>query len=109
MANAISFPSNHLASVFDTVMPAISQPQPKIMKPRAASLALPGISVHHELSQRSNGVPWNMSEMAYSFMQAPITITDADSVPVKRIPILSRITPAIIRNPKTLRIYSAPA
>ena len=57
IARAISFPSNHLARVFETVIPAISQPQPKIMKPRAASLALPGIAVHHELSHWSRAVP----------------------------------------------------
>ena len=64
IASAISCPSNHLARVFDTVMPAISQPQPNIMKPRAASLALPGMAVHHDESQMSNAVPWNQSLMA---------------------------------------------
>ena len=43
MANAISRPLNHLTIPRDTVMPAISTPQPKIIKPRAATLAEAGI------------------------------------------------------------------
>ena len=46
IARAISLPLNHLAMDLDTVVPAISQPQPKIMKPREAIFALPGIAVH---------------------------------------------------------------
>ena len=42
IARAISLPSNHLAIAFDTVVPAISQPHPKIMNPSEAILALPG-------------------------------------------------------------------
>ena len=38
---------------------------------------------------------------------APANIMEAERIPVKRIPILSRITPAMIRKPQTLRIYSA--
>ncbi len=53
MASAISLPSNHLAIVFDTVMPAISMPQPKIMNPSDASLALPGNDTHQLLSHVS--------------------------------------------------------
>lgn len=64
IARAISCPSNHFARVLETVMPAISQPQPKIMKPKAASLALPGMSVHHELSHWSKAVPANQSLIA---------------------------------------------
>ena len=51
IARAISLPLNHLAIDFDTVVPAISQPQPKTMKPREAILALPGIAVHQLSSQ----------------------------------------------------------
>ena len=43
MANAISRPLNHFTIPRDTVIPAISQPQPKIMKPLAANLADAGI------------------------------------------------------------------
>ncbi len=109
MARAISFPSNHFAIALLTVMPAISHPHPNIMNPKAASLALPGIDVHHELSHSSSAVPWNRLLIAYSFMHAPATISDAERVPVKRTPILSRMIPARIRNPNTLSIYSAPA
>ncbi len=64
MARAISLPSNHFAMAFDTVMPAISQPHPKIMKPKAASLAVPGISVHHESSHPHKADAVNQSLMA---------------------------------------------
>ena len=43
MASAISRPLNHLTIPRDTVIPAISTPQPKIMKPIAANLADAGI------------------------------------------------------------------
>ena len=43
MANAISRPLNHFTMPRDTVMPAISTPQPNIMKPMAASLADAGM------------------------------------------------------------------
>ena len=43
MAKAISRPLNHFTMPRLTVMPAISTPQPKIMKPLAASLADAGI------------------------------------------------------------------
>ena len=43
MARAISRPLNHLTIPRETVMPAISQPQPKIMKPQAANLAEAGM------------------------------------------------------------------
>ncbi len=79
------------------------------MKPKAASLALPGMAVHHDDSHWSKAVPANQSLMAYSLMQAPTNITDADSTPVKRTPILSRMIPAMMRKPNTLSIYSAPA
>jgi hypothetical protein len=43
-------------------------------------------------------------------MHAPITISEADSRPVKRMPILSRIIPAKMRKKqKTLRKYSLEA
>lgn len=94
---------------FDTVMPAISQPQPNTVKPRAASLALPGISTHHDDSHCSKGVPSNHELMAYSLIHAPANISEAESVPVKRTPILSSMMPAKMRKPNTLSIYSAPA
>ena len=61
MASAISLPSNHLAMVFDTVMPAISMPQPKIMNPSDASLALPGNDTHQLLSHVSMPEPMKAS------------------------------------------------
>ena len=61
MAKAISLPSNHLAMAFDAVMPAISMPQPKIMKPSDASLADAGKELHHELSHISIPEPANES------------------------------------------------
>ena len=109
MANAISLPSNHLAMARDTVIPAISQPQPKIMKPRQASFALPGIETHHELSHSFMAEAWNQSLMATYLMAAPITMSDAERVPVKRMPILSRMIPATIRKPQTFRMYSEAA
>ena len=36
MANAISFPLNHFTTIFDTVMPAVSTPTPKMAYPKAA-------------------------------------------------------------------------
>ena len=61
MARAISLPSNHLAIAFETVMPAISIPHPKIMKPSDASLAEAGNEIHHELSHASTPEPANRS------------------------------------------------
>ena len=43
MAKAISRPLNHFTIPRETVIPAISTPQPNIMKPTAASLADAGI------------------------------------------------------------------
>ena len=43
MASAISRPLNHFTIPRLTVIPAISQPQPKIMKPQAANFAEAGI------------------------------------------------------------------
>ena len=43
MAKAISRPLNHFTIPRDTVMPAISTPQPKIMNPIAANLADAGM------------------------------------------------------------------
>ena len=43
MAKAISRPLNHFTIPRETVMPAISQPQPKIMNPQAANLAEAGM------------------------------------------------------------------
>ena len=43
MAKAISRPLNHFTMPRDTVMPAISTPQPNIIKPTAANLAEAGI------------------------------------------------------------------
>ena len=43
MASAISLPLNHFTMPRDTVMPAISTPQPKSMKPMADSLAEAGM------------------------------------------------------------------
>ena len=43
MASAISWPLNHFTMPRETIMPAISTPQPKIIKPIAANLADAGI------------------------------------------------------------------
>ena len=43
IANAISRPLNHFTIPRETVMPAISVPQPKIMKPQAATFADAGM------------------------------------------------------------------
>ena len=97
IANAISLPLNHLAIALDTVVPAISQPQPKIMKPRQAIFALPGRATHQLSSQPQKAVAWNQSLIPIYFMTAPPTIREAESSPVKRTPILSRMIPAKIR------------
>ena len=102
IASAISLPLNHLARILETVVPAISHPQPKIMKPNMASLAEAGMVTHQEPSHAAKSVVWNQSEMPTYLMAAPITMRLAESVPVKRTPILSRIIPAMMRNPNTL-------
>ena len=43
IAKAISRPLNHFTIPLDTVIPAISQPQPKIMNPQAANFAEAGM------------------------------------------------------------------
>ena len=58
IARAISLPVNHLTMAFETVIPAISVPQPKIMKPRQASFALAGMSVRNELKNSKPKPPW---------------------------------------------------
>ena len=90
-------------------MPSISHPQPKIIKPRDASFALPGISTHQLPSQSQNAVPWNQSLTAMNLISAPATISPAERIPEKRTPSLSRMTPAIIRKPQTLSMYSEAA
>ena len=106
IARAISLPLNHFAIAFDTVVPAISQPQPKSMKPKQAILALAGRVTHHELSQSAKAVVANQSVIPINLIKAPINIIEADNTPVKRTPILSRMTPAMMRNPSTFTIYS---
>ena len=64
MARAISLPLNHLAIALDTVVPAISHPQPKIMNPKDANLAEAGMDVHHESSHVANDEPAKASLMA---------------------------------------------
>ena len=64
IAIAISLPLNHLAIALDTVVPAISQPQPKIMKPKQESLADAGNATHQELSHDSSPVPTKYSLIA---------------------------------------------
>ena len=123
MASAISWPVNHLTIPRLTVMPAISAPQPKIMKPMAESLAeagIPsyqGVTFHHacgRLSELSMKVfaedASKRSVTAYQLMAAPSTITTPERTAVKRTPILSRIIPAKMRkNTNTLRNGSEPA
>ena len=107
IAKAISLPLNHLASILLTVVPAISAPHPKIMKPNIASLAEPGIAGHQALSHST--VLASAQDIPKYLIAAPITMSEAESRPVKRTPILSRIIPAIIRKPNTLRRYSPAA
>ena len=107
IAIAISLPLNHLAMALETVVPAISQPHPKIIKPRAAILALPGIDTHQVPSHSQKAVVWNQSVIPIYLIDAPMNIIEAESIPVKRTPILSRMIPARIRKPQTLRMYSA--
>ena len=107
IASAISLPLNHLARILLTVVPAISQPQPKIMKPNIANLALPGIDGHQLLSHST--VLASAHEMPQYLIPAPMTIRLALSKPVKRTPILSRMIPAKIRNPNTFSRYSPAA
>ena len=77
------------------------------MKPSDAILALPGKATHQLLSQPQKAVVWNHSEMPTSLIEAPSTMSEAESSPVKRMPILSRMMPAKIRKKtKTLRKYS---
>ena len=64
MARAISLPLNHLAIAFETVVPAISQPHPKIMNPKEANLAEAGMDVHQESSHVANAEPAKASLMA---------------------------------------------
>ena len=64
IASAISLPLNHLAMALETVVPAISQPQPNIIKPKEASLALAGMEIHQESSHVAKAVPANESLMA---------------------------------------------
>ena len=110
MASAISLPSNHLAIAFETVVPAISHPHPKIMNPSDAIFALPGNATHQLSSHVQNAVVWNQSEMPTNLIEAPMTMSDAERRPVNRIPILSRMIPAKIRKKtKTLRKYSEAA
>ena len=110
MARAISLPLNHLAMALETVVPAISQPQPNIMKPRVAILALPGNDTHQLLSQPQNAVSWNQVLTPTYLIAAPMTMSEADRMPVNRTPILSRMIPANIRKKQnTLRKYSPPA
>jgi len=45
IARAISLPRNHLTIVFETVIPAISTPTPKIAKPEKAVMAVVGNSI----------------------------------------------------------------
>ena len=106
IARAFSLPSNHFAMALETVVPAISQPHPKIMNPRLAILALPGIETHQLPSQPQKAVAWNQSEIPTNLMAAPTTIRLALRTPVKRMPILSRMMPARMRKPHTLRMYS---
>ena len=76
------------------------------MKPRHASFALPGRATHHEPSHSQKAVVWNQSVMPMYLIAAPTTMRDVERIPVKRTPILSRMMPARIRKPQTLRMYS---
>lgn len=90
IARAISLPSNHLTIPFDTVMPAISEPQPNIMKPRQESLQDRGIETHHEFGQPRAKTDEGRDTAKY-FNEAPSTITDPERTMVKRTPFLSRM------------------
>lgn len=76
------------------------------MNPKQAILALAGMLTHHEFSQSAIAVVWNHSVIPMNLITAPTSIMDADNSPVKRMPVLSRITPAMMRKPQTFTMYS---
>ena len=64
IAKANSLPENHFTIPLDTVIPAISTPQPNIIKPKDASFADAGNDVHQEFNQLSKPVPANAGVIA---------------------------------------------
>ena len=89
MAKAISWPVNHLVMVFEMVIPVISQPTPKMAKPKQATAADMG----RWKEPRLNTAPWKSVETATYLMSTPTTMSAVLSTPVKRIPSLSRMMP----------------
>jgi hypothetical protein len=85
MASASSFPANHFTMTLDAVIPVISAPIPKIANPKEANATCMSIP-------KSCASP-KSEERAYHLIRAPININPEDIIPVKRIPILSKITP----------------
>ena len=126
MASAISRPLNHFTIPRLTVIPAISTPQPKIIKPHDANLAEAGIpaakgrmsshltpksgpQLRWLLNHASRPEPMNDSLIAYHLTIAPTSIRAHERTIVKRTPILSRMMPAKIRKKAhTLRKTSEP-
>ena len=109
IARAISLPLNHFTMVFETVIPAISTPTPKIAKPTNANLAEAGIDGAKLPNQLAKPVTAKASVNAKNFNAPPITIVNPAVIIVKRIPILSSMIPERIRKPaKTFRKNSEP-
>ena len=58
------------------------------------------------ITKQMEHAPIRFSLTAMYFIVAPMTMSDAESVPVKRTPILSSMMPASMRKPQTLSMYS---
>jgi hypothetical protein len=75
--------------------------------PKEAIFAEAGNDVHQEPNQASIPEPAKAELIAKYLIEAPITIIIPDNTAVALTPILSRITPAKIRNSaNTFRKYS---
>ena len=116
IANAISLPLNHFTIPFDTVIPAISTPQPKIINANDAIFAdedvvsLNGKNVQKSFKNSSAALPIKASDTAQYLTIVPITINVDDNKAVFLTPILSRMIPAKMRkNTNTFKNVSLPA
>ena len=96
MAEASSLPLNHLVTIFDTVMPVMSQPMPKRPKPKAAMstcvLSCWGMMPKSVkgISTMEVGSTW---VTAQALTHAPRNIEPVARRPVMRMPQRSRMIP----------------
>ena len=93
IASAISCPLNHLTIIFDTVIPAISTPTPKIANPTEANITcdfIPKII--------ASGA--KVVDIAQYLILAPSIIIPDAIKPVNLTPILSSIIPPMISSTK---------